>query len=110
MPSKETVDLRTHDERLAARKAFELSMRQAVMEFDAMDVGGGQDDKCDDELDFHEFSQLIREREIGVHSEQALRERMASLDQDGSGTIDKAEFITFALRDAFVRSARGFIY
>lgn len=105
MPAKETVDLRTHDERLAARKAFELSMRQAVMEFDAMDIGGGENNKCDDELDFHEFSRLIREREIGVHSEQALRERMASLDQDGSGTIDKAEFITFALRDAFVRSA-----
>ena len=31
-------DFRTHDERDAARKAFELSMRQAVMEFDAFDT------------------------------------------------------------------------
>jgi Ca2+-binding EF-hand superfamily protein len=106
MPTtKEQVDYRTYDERLAARKAFELSMRQAVMEFDAMDTGGGDEGQSDNELDFYEFSRLVREREIGVHSEQALRDRLQALDQDGSGTIDKAEFITFALRDAFVRSA-----
>lgn len=105
MPPKERVDLRTYDERLDARKAFELAMRQAVMEFDAMDTGGAEDGSADAELDFREFSQLVREREIGVHSEPALRARFASIDQDGSGMIDKSEYIVFALRDAFVRSA-----
>ena len=97
MPPKERVDLRTYDERLDARKAFELAMRQAVMEFDAMDTVGLRM-KADAELDFREFSQLVREREIGVHSEPALRARFASIDQDGSGMIDKSEYIVFALR------------
>ena len=107
----EPVDLRSYDEREDAKKAFELSMRQAVMEFDALDTEGGDGDRPDGhgrgdgELDFREFSRLIREREIGVHSEQALQKRMNGLDADGSGTIDVAEYIGFALRDAFVRSA-----
>jgi len=98
-------DTRTHEERMLARKAFEVSMRQAVMEFDALDTSGGETDGGDGKLDFREFSRLIREREMGIHTEYALSERFAILDADGSGELDLAEFITFALRDAFLRSA-----
>ena len=99
MPRKEKEDLRSPEEREAALKAFELQMRQAVMECDSLD------DNEDKQLDFYEFSRLMREREVGVHSEYALRQRFEAMDADGSGTIDLTEFITFALRDAFVRSA-----
>ena len=83
-------------------------MRQAVMEFDALDTNGRDTDsgeRGDGELDFYEFSRLIREREMGIHSEKALRERFNILDADHSGAVDLTEFIIFALRDAFVRSA-----
>lgn len=42
---------------------------------------------------------------MGVHTEEALLERFSELDLDGSGTLDVAEFISAALRDAFARSA-----
>lgn len=63
-------DLRTEPERLAAKKDFETQMRQAVMEFDALDTGGNDavTGGGDMQLDFYEFSRLIREREIGIHS------------------------------------------
>ena len=96
---KERKDTRSPEERLEARKAFEVAMRQAAMEYDATD------DDRNRELDFREFSRMIREREMGVHSEVALQERFKELDADGSGTIDMGEYISFALRDAFVRSA-----
>ena len=92
-------DSRSPEERREARAAFEVAMRQAVMEFDAADGDSNA------ELDFREFSRMIREREIGIHSEKALKERFDSIDADCSGAIDVGEFITFALRDAFVRSA-----
>lgn len=57
------------------------------------------------ELDFREFSALVREREMAIHSEAALRRRFSELDIDGSGYIDMPEFIKFALRDALQRSA-----
>jgi len=85
--------------REAAHRNFELSMRQAVMEYDSLDGNG---DKI---LDFREFSQLIREREMGVHTEEVLLERFNEIDADGSGSIDVTEFIGAALKDAFSRSA-----
>ena len=91
-------DFRSRAERDEARKRFEVAMRQAVMEFDSLLQTGVK------ELDFREFSRLIREREVGVHSEYALRKRFDALDADSSGTVDMGEFITFSLRDAFVRS------
>ena len=99
-------DPRSAEERAAARKDFETQMRQSAMEFDSLDTrGGAEDGNGDTELDFKEFSRLIRERELGVHSEYALRERFDSMDLDKGGSIDLTEYITFALRDAFVRSA-----
>ena len=85
------------DEEAAA--AFEICMRQAAMEFDALDNNN------DGELDFAEFSQMIRDREVGVHSERALQQRFDALDLDGGGTIDATEYIRFAVRDSFLRSA-----
>ena len=83
--------------RIEARKNFETAIRQAAMEFDALDTSG------DSLLNFDEFSRLIRERELGVHSERNLEKRFAAVDVDGSGHIEVSEFITFALRDAFAR-------
>ena len=85
--------------RKAASKEFALAMRQAVMEFDSLDSNR------DKQLDFREFSRMIREREIGVHSEEALMERFKEIDIDGGGTIDKFEFIVAAIKDSFTRSA-----
>ena len=99
MGMKKERDDRSPEERLAARKMFEVAMRQAAMEYDATD------DDQNRELDFREFSRLIREREMGVHSEIALRERFNEVDADGSGMVELDEYISFALRDAFVRSA-----
>ena len=84
--------------RTKAKKSFEITMRQAAMEFDELSGGSG-------ELDFREFSRMIREREVGVHTEQALKERFDAIDKDGGGTIDAQEYMAFALIDAFERSA-----
>jgi len=91
-------DLRTKEEREAARKEFGAAMRQAVMEYDSAAQSGKS------ELNFREFSKMVRERELGVHSEVALRERFTDIDKDGSGTIDMGEFVRFAVRDALLRS------
>ena len=68
-----------------AAAAFEICMRQAAMEFDALD----SDDSG--ELGFKEFSKMIRDREVGVHSERALQQRFDALDLDGGGSIDATE-------------------
>ena len=68
------------------------------MEFDALDNNN------DGELDFAEFSQMIRDREVGVHSGARCSSNDA-LDLDGGGTIDATECIRFAVRDSFLRSA-----
>ena len=68
------IDLRSADERADARKRFEISMRQAVMEFDALDADEST------ELDFREFSRLIREREIGVVRHLGARALLAAAD------------------------------
>uniref|UniRef100_A0A7S2JHC6 EF-hand domain-containing protein n=1 Tax=Haptolina brevifila TaxID=156173 RepID=A0A7S2JHC6_9EUKA len=92
-------DTRTRAERMAAREEFAIAMRQTAMEYDtaSREEGG--------ELSFKVFSQMMREREVGIHSEVALQGRFAEMDKDGGGTIDCSEFIRFALRDALMRSA-----
>ena len=85
--------------RAARRAAFDVSMRQSVMEYDAADLDRDQ------RLEFREFSRLVREREMAIHTEEALRQRFDELDTDGSGTIEPVEWIKFALRDALARSA-----
>jgi Ca2+-binding EF-hand superfamily protein len=92
MPAKKAVSIISSD-------SFDIGMRQLAMEFDAMDLDVNRS------LDFSEFSQLIRSREMAVHSEKALRERFDALDVNGSGTVDMPEFIKFTLRDALSRTA-----
>ena len=47
----------------------------------------------------------VKEREMGVHTAQTLRQRFNAIDKDGSGTIDSSEFLSYALRDSLSRSA-----
>ena len=53
--------------RAARRAAFDVSMRQSVMEYDAADLDR------DRRLGFREFSRLVREREMAINTEEALR-------------------------------------
>ncbi len=85
--------------RAKRRREFEVAMRQSVMEFDAADLDRNRS------LNFREFSELVRNREMGIHSEDALRARFNELDADGSGTLEMDEFIKFSLRDALSRCA-----
>ena len=84
---------------LEAVQSLVAATRQMAMEFDAHDIDR------DRKLDFREFSKLVREREIGIQTEEALRKRFNALDADGNGSIDASEFIKFALRDALQRSS-----
>jgi Ca2+-binding EF-hand superfamily protein len=82
---------------LAAKNSFTREMRDLAMELDALDADRNR------RLDYREFSRLIREREMGTHTEEALRKRFLSLDTDGSGEIELGEFLKWALRDALRR-------
>ena len=87
------------DVRGSGEEEFESGMRQNVAEFDMADQN--QDRK----LSFVEFCALVREREVGEHSDEELRARFDALDTNGSGMIDADEYVRFALRDAMQRSA-----
>ena len=89
----------TTDDRMAAKAAFEVGMRQAVMEFDATDLDRNRG------LGFDEFCELVQSREMGIHTIDAMRERFDALDTDGSGTLEVPELIKFFLREALARSA-----
>jgi Ca2+-binding EF-hand superfamily protein/tetratricopeptide (TPR) repeat protein len=80
-------------------EAFEVGMRQNAMEFDAADVNR------DTKLDFGEFSAMIKEREHGAHTEEELRARFKSIDENNNDRVDLDEFIRFSLRDALHRSS-----
>ena len=84
---------------LARKEAFQKSTRAAAMELDAFDRDR------DRKLDFREFSKLVREREMAIQTEEALRKRFKALDTDGSGYIEAAEFIKWALKEALQRSS-----
>ena len=100
-PAKGSKDTRPLEERQAARHAFVVALRQAIMEFDAHTL--------EHDMDFREFSSLIREREIGVHSEVALKQRFDELDADETGTVNYREYITYSIRNAFARSAASLV-
>jgi len=78
---------------------FDQGMRQNAMEYDAHDIDR------DTKLSFEEFSAMIREREAGEHSEEELRSRFNSIDENNNNRIDLDEFIKFSLRDALSRSS-----
>ena len=79
---------------------FERGMRLNALDCVAADVNS------DGRLDFDEFCGLVRAREVGFHSETALRQRFAALDADGSGLVEMNEYLAFSLRDALVRSSQ----
>ena len=68
-------------------EAFERGMQRQAQDMEAHDVD--QDNK----LDFGEFCNLVREREVGDFTEEELRERFNMLDADGSGKVDLSEYI-----------------
>ena len=78
---------------------FEDGMRQNAMELQAIDADN------DHKLDFVEFCALVRERELGDHTDEELKERFQALDADGSGKIDMNEYVLFTLRDSLARSS-----
>jgi Ca2+-binding EF-hand superfamily protein len=87
------------DEEREAQRNFNVSMRQYVLDADALDVDGNR------QLDFKEFCELVREREMGVQTAEVMRARFDAIDKDKSGTIDMGEFLLFAMRDTLARSA-----
>ena len=83
----------------AGEEDFETGMRQAVIDRDVADADN------DGMLDFEEFKVFIRDREEGEFTDEELKIRFEKLDQDGSGKVDMAEYIMFALRESLARSA-----
>ena len=57
-----------------------------------------------DSINFHEFCIMVREREMGEHTDEDLRRRFRSLDITGDGRVSKHEYLRFSLRDALARS------
>ena len=88
----------------AAAKEFEEGMQANAVDYLAAD----KDD--DGKLDFDEFCNLVREREVGSgpdgeHPLDELRRRFRDLDADGSGSVDRSEFIQFSLYDSLSRAS-----
>ena len=79
-------------------ETFGVGMRQNMMEFDAHDLDR------DRFLDFNEFSALVREREMGIFTEEVLRHRFGDMDQDSDGIVSMKEYVLWCLRDALRRS------
>lgn len=83
----------------SGEESFEVGMRQAAMEFDALDADSSRT------LDFDEFAGLIREREVGIHSEASLRRRFSDADPHNTGCITVGGYIVHAIREAMRRSS-----
>ena len=83
----------------AGEEDFESGMRQNAMERDAADAD--QDGK----LDFTEFCQFVRDREIGEFTDEELKKRFDALDEDGSGQVDMSEYLQWSLKDVLQRSS-----
>ena len=98
--SKQTNDGAAAEE--GARKNlenFHKSAHATALLMETFDKDG------DRKLDFREFAALVREREMGIHTEEAMRKRFLSLDQNGNGEIEYYEFLIFVLNDTCRRSA-----
>ena len=80
------------------KEPFAVAMRHNAMEFSAFDLDENRS------LNFAEFSQLVREREAGIHSEVMLGYRFMELDPRSTGEIGIRQYFCQSLRDAFCRS------
>ena len=80
-------------------ETWEVGMRNNAMEFDAHDLDNNR------KLDFREFSQLVRERELAVHSDIVLAYRFQELDPDRTGFIGVKEYLLASLKEALTRSS-----
>lgn len=85
---------------LRKSESFSTAMRQNAAEYDAAE----EVDDTHQGLNFREFCDLVREREVGDHTPQELRKRFRELDVTGTGTILKHEYLRFSLRDSLARS------
>ena len=85
---------------LRRNESFSTAMRQNAAEYDAAE----EIDDSQEGLNFKEFCDLVREREIGDHTPQELRKRFRELDVTGTGRILKHEYLRFSLRDSLARS------
>ena len=85
-------------------------IRRNAMDFDDadLDLDGG--------LDFDEFSRLMRTKQVGddaggtkinVLTDEMLNGWFRALDRDGNGQITKAEYFSFAVREAAMGSEKG---
>ena len=82
-----------------AEEEFATGMRQNEIDRQLADIDESGT------LDFGEFCSLVRERELGEHSEEELRARFDEIDLDHDGYIDKGEYLRFMLKDALARSS-----
>ena len=80
-----------------AEEDFDTGMRQLEIDRQVADADN------DGKLTFEEFSNLVREREVGDHPEEELRGRFNEIDKDGSGAISLTEYLRWALKDALDR-------
>mmetsp|Transcript_45103 Transcript_45103/g.118274 ORF Transcript_45103/g.118274 Transcript_45103/m.118274 type:complete len:406 (-) Transcript_45103:439-1656(-) len=85
---------------LRRQETFRTAMRQNAAEYDEAD----DIDPDNVGLNFSDFCTLVRERELGEHTTEELRERFRSIDITGSGRVEKHEYLRFSLRDALARS------
>lgn len=83
---------------LLTPERFETGVRQNAMEFDAADLNR------DRVLSFDEFSDFVREREVGIFPEAVLRRRFEDMDENRDGYVSVKEYIVWSLRDALRRS------
>ena len=67
----------------------------------------GEDEEDDSQsgvLDFKQFCDLVRQRELGEHSQQELRQRFKALDSAGIGQIQMHDYLIASLRLALSKS------
>jgi len=72
----------------AGEEDFEEGMAANAADRDAADADN------DGKLDFTEFCQFVRDREVGEFTDEELRKRFNALDEDGSGKVDMSEYLS----------------
>ena len=85
---------------LHRQETFRTAMRNNAMEYDEADAV----QPSQDGLNFVGFCAMVRERELGEHTDDELRARFIALDITGTGKVEKHEYLRFCLRDALSRS------